>query len=396
MGTYYSGKKKSSSIFTIIEVVIIGLFAVAIITMLIFFFMFSKDGSTPNFFGTSIILSNVTNMEPDIPKGAAVFGKPSEIDNLVVGDAAICKISNGTKSTVTILRIVEIQTDDTGTFFVLKGDTNPINETIRIPKADIIAKAESYSQWFGNILSFSTSQLGVLTVIVIPCLLLIVMQVIRILKMRSIDNDNDFDNDDYETDDVVFSTLNTEENFDAPPPVRRAYIGDEGKASYRKEPIANASRIELPNSNRSKPADRNITPFHSQSDAARQTNARRETVGDHFKQKPISPQANYSNKKVSYDRTISETLHENTYSKPVIQQSAGTQPGTRPNPYYERPAPTIERRLDPPNVQNPVDITIPTEAVKPRETIAPPPKQQNNKTVEELMRVIDQAQSKIK
>ena len=40
--------------------------------------------------------------------------------------------------------------------------------------------------------------------------------------------------------------------------------------------------------------------------------------------------------------------------------------------------------------------TIPAMAVTPKETMAPPPKRQSNKTVEELMKLIDRAEAKTK
>lgn len=363
-------KKRSFKAITAVEILVVTVLALAVVAMLSFFFIFSKEGTAHKFFGQYIYLSKVSIMEPAIPVGSAVFGDPAAVDSLTAGEVVLCNVEVNGGTVTTILRIQDIQPENGSTYYILRGDANAGNETIRLEKKDILAKCVQFSQAFGAVLTFATSQLGILTGIILPCLIAIVIQVLRIVRIKKYDNDDD---DEYEVDDVIFSTLR---HAPAPEPViespvQRLAIGDEGRAEYVKKAQPTAGYGELHETIRS---TRPQSPLR-QSSAAERLESQRSTVSENFRTKPT---------------TYSPT-RENTYSRPERTLDAVLY--ERPKTYYEKAAVAPQPPLDPPVVQNPVDISIPEQAVKPRETIAPPPKPANNKTVEELMRVIDQAQS---
>ena len=390
--SYGFEERKRPKAVSLVEIIVVAVLAVAMIGVLLFSFLYSKDGTARKFFGNYIYLSNVSSMSPKIPVGSAVFADPELAGELIPGEAALCNVEYNDETYTTILRIQDIQQEGDTTYYILRGDTNLENEIIRLPQSAILAKCVSYSELLGAVLTFSTSPLGILTGIIVPCLLVIVIQVVRIVRLNKYEADED-DDEDFEIDDVVFSTRRAQtapseppaiepsrreeaafqEQLPPEPPVKRLYVGEEGRAEYQRHSAPTGNYRELNETMRS-----GANPLRGQSAASRSLNTQRGTVSDNFKQKPVSrpPEA-------------AEEIYFSRPRRPVQEEPLYE----RPRAYYERPSVPISAPLDPPAVKNPVDITIPAEAAIPKETIAPPPKQSNNKTVEELMRVIDQAQS---
>lgn len=409
------GYKKTTGekVLTAVEIIVIALFVIAIVVMLSFSFLFSKEDAAPRLFGYNIYYSTVTNMTPEIPEKTAVLAKsePEVLDALASGDIVLCTVSDGSKSQNTILKIKEIQTDADGkSYYILQSNASLPTETIKLQRDAIIGRCMMTFNGLGALIGFATSQLGILFVVVVPCLLLIALQVVHIVKARG-HVDEDDDDYEYDTDDVVFGGRNTaqpqqqmrrtaqmrddydEDDYDAPP-VKQAFVGGGGKAAYRKEAPPTARSGELQQTMRSSGSG-NSAPIINSAQAQR-TAAQRGSVSSNFSQKPTA-------QRQPEQRRDSEFANEPYYERQAQQRPQRQsmeyydKPAERANvpakEYYERPTARAERRLDPPVVENPVDITIPSYAAKPRHTIAPPPKQQNNKTVEELMRMIDQAQT---
>lgn len=416
MGRNEYGYEKTTSqkVLTAVEIIVIALFAVAIIVMLSFSFLFSKEDAAPKLFGYNIYYSTVTNMTPEIPEKTAVLAKsePEIISSLKAGDIVLCTVGDENASQNTILKIKEVQTDvDGGSYYILQSNASLPTETIRLAQKDIIARCVMTFNGLGSLIGFATSPLGILVVVVVPCLLLIALQVVHIIRARG-----PVDEDEYDTDDVVFSRQSAsqesrrrvyddddEEEYEVPP-VKQAFIGGEGKAGYNRQSLPNARSGEFQQSMRA------TSPPRIPSQQAQRTAVQRESVSSNFSQKPVSGQQRQQSQqpqrrpidRQDYNRRDNEMANEPYYderprSRQQPQAEYYDKPAERanvaPRSYYEAPAARAERRLDPPAVENPVDITIPSDAAKPRHTIAPPPKQQNNKTVEDLMKMIDQAQT---
>ena len=380
---YEYNKKKSPKAITVIEIIIIAIFAIVIIGMISMHFMFGKEGAHPKVFGNYLYLSRVTTMVPSIPENSVITAKPAVESELVPGKVVLCNIDNNGKTFTTILRIQDVQLDDGKTYYILKADTNPQNMTYKAPADSVFATCESMSVGFGKLIAFATSDVGLIAIVIIPCILVILIQVLRIVRLKNEDDDDEFD-----TDEVLFSTRrhfpqDQEEAYTESLPVKQAYVGDEGKASYNNRSAPNSDYKELHDTMKNNQSSAMHIPTATAT--ATRVGEQRSTVSSNFKHKPTSRDYEFSSE-IYFEKPT------NKYSPSRIEDDY-----ERPKIYYEKPvAKPIEPKLEPPVIENPVDITIPVDAVKPKETIAPPPKKQSNKTVEELMRVIDQAQSGLK
>ncbi len=378
-GSYGVGKRKKIKAVSAAEIIFIAVFSVAIIVMLSFTFLFSKEGVARKFFGTYVYLSRVTVMEPSIPVNSAVFADPNEISSLAPGMVVLFKVEYNDEEIVTISRIQEIQQDGDKQYYILRGDSNLETEAIRIPQENIIAKCTEVSVPLGAVLSFAVSKPGIFTIIIAPCLAVIIFQIIHIIRVNKYnagyddeDDDDEYDDeDDYDDDDEdedededVQVSRPRGNAYAAEPPVKKIYVGGEGKAQYLKSAAPNADYRDL-NEAMMNAGVQKRSNIGAPNPAAQRLNAQRETVTENFRQKPVTRDIEFSSELFA--------------------------------PRKEKSYLDIEQEFaPPPAVKNPSGITIPEEAKKPNQTIAPPPKPNNNKTVEELMRAIDKAQSGLK
>lgn len=362
---------------TVIEIIVIALLSLLIIAILAFNFLFKKDGTAPDLFGYKIYLSRASTMGEMIPNNSAVFAK-SDVSQLERGNVVLAEIKVQEDTYTTILRIMDMREQDGTTYYLLKGDASPDTETFLVEQSAIVARAYKVSEAFGKFLVFSTSQLGILLVIIIPCVIIILVQIFRIIRVNRIEEDEEFENIDFdEEDEVVFSTRRAGITADEPeePAVRKMYVNDSGKADFRTAPPPTADIRDFDRS-----VKENYSPIKTiPAEPSRSTIAKKNSIAANFSQKPVAGK----------HPELSAELFEKPKPKPERRYDSDF------TSIYERPVqrkPQPEVPLEPPMVENPVDITIPTEAVKPKETIAPPPKKSNNKTLEELMKVIDDAQ----
>ena len=168
-----SGARRSS----IIEGIVIAIFILIIAFTLYLYFSFSNEGAAPNIFGYNIYHTQAVNMQPDIPAGAAIIAKASEKDKLKTGSVALCSFEEG----VVAARVADVIDEDSGRSYIVYYDTKPA-DTYKIPDSKVIARALYTSTLLGTILSFATSNTGVLIVIIIPSVIIILMQAVRILN----------------------------------------------------------------------------------------------------------------------------------------------------------------------------------------------------------------------
>lgn len=419
---------------TIVEIIIIVVCALLIISMLCCYFLFSKTGSAPNIFGKMIYVTEATNMEPNIPAGSAVFASSENLSFLKTGDVVLFRTAGADNEQITgVLRIQGVETDDAGkVYYTLRGDANAPTETIKLPKENILGQCKTYDEVLGAVISFATSTMGLLTVVIIPCVLLIVFQIIRIVRIKSDyeyanDKDDDDDDDsfmyaDEDDDDYIFnfdikkkpvaeaqpvveqtpapvvtdfaqasSVETVEEKIETPftkpepaeRPVNKAYVDNDGAGQYHKNPAPTATTEDFRNSIRNDTASE-IPSFRKRATRTSQTRPTNNFTADDLLASVEASQRSINNSmnSVPVEEPVKQPARQQGYEIPRLNE-----PVSSPFSVYQKE----EEVVPPPAVEKPVDITIPTNAAIPEETIAPPPKKSTNKTVEELMRMIDEA-----
>ena len=178
-------KSTGSKAFNIIEGIVIALLILLIAFMLFLYFSFSKTGAAPSVFGYNIYYTKAVNMQPAVMPGSAVIASRKQIDEIKKGSIILCTSDDNTILT----RVTELLNEDGRLYYIVRFDTAREDDTFKIPTENVIAKAVYTSAPLGALLGFATSTLGILLVIIIPSLLIIVLQVVRILGMKRAEED---------------------------------------------------------------------------------------------------------------------------------------------------------------------------------------------------------------
>lgn len=184
-------KKKSISK----KVLNIGFYVVlAIVFVYAMFALFSKkDGNSINFLGITSMSVQSDSMLPTFKQGDLIFVDTDfNVADLKVDDVITYEdfmvTSEGTITFYNTHRIVEVVESGGVTRFVTRGDNNPANDPRQILSTEI------YGVWTGNSLSgfgkfadnatdFLKSSLGFFLFIVVPCLALLVYEVVKFMKV---------------------------------------------------------------------------------------------------------------------------------------------------------------------------------------------------------------------
>lgn len=367
----FDDEKKSAKFLSVLEIVIIAVLALVIIFMLGIFLLFAKDGATPKVFGYNIFLSKTSTIN-DIDKNAAIFARDDMIDDLKSGNVVLCRI--GEENITTMLRIQEVIEENGKKYYILRPDTNPENATIKLPQENIIAQAVKQDKVLGNILNFARSKAGILTIVIIPFLIFFILQIVHIIKVgklnRLYEDEEELDIDD---DDVVYSILRDSSEDKKQPPKTEDYLKNTPSVPEELPEIEGSQKTYYPLKNNFYINESGKAEFQDKPVPTATVEDLRKAVSQ------TKYSQDYPASKNSQSETSSEIFFKTErkgYSQPV---------------YINNYSSTVKSEpvLDPPNVKNASDITIPDKAVQPEVTIAPPPKTKNNKTLEELMQMID-------
>lgn len=202
-----------------LEIFIITVLVILIAAMLIIYFSFNKSGDAPKIFGYYIYRTHAVNMEPAIPSESAVFASEKEKDNIGKSSVVLCKIDDN----LTIIRVVEKLEDDNGEYYIVRFDTSPSTETYKIPAQNVIAKAVYYDEFTGTVLNFATSEKGIVCLAIVPSILIVLYEVIKIIVIQKKSSDKDKGT----LDDLIEEQLtenNNEKNSESPLMLYSDYI----------------------------------------------------------------------------------------------------------------------------------------------------------------------------
>ncbi|MCM1522966.1 MAG: signal peptidase I [Ruminococcus sp.] len=383
------GKNDRSAV-NIIEGIVIGVLILLIAVMLFLYFSFSKKGAAPEIFGYTFYHTMAKNMETDIPANTLIFAKKSEIENIKAGSVVLCRLGEDTILT----RVVELNNDDGELSYVVKFDTAPPNDTFKIPRENIIAKAVTQSSIMGSVLSFATSTFGIMLVIIIPSFVIIVFQTVRIVnaKRREEEASSLEDLDEIMiSDDDRFEEMFGEEPDTRPEPervvrqVRQSNLNpipreDEKPKVLSVDKNGRAGLTAVPDGG---------APLFTY-ESYRGGVKKQAEDGSQARQ---GQTVRLEKEEREEEETTNSAFMSNVIPEPIVSavsdaENAGSaaQPAEQQG---ERRAVHVDKviRKAP---------AIPPQAALPREKIAPPPKRNNSRAISELMSIIDAEESKLK
>lgn len=435
--------KKKVSAFAVIEMILIILLVLVMAAMIAFNFLFKNKDTPVSVFGLNFYITKDVKMQPKIPKDTFIIAKKSEIPNIVENSVILCYVGDYT----TLIRVKEIQQEADKTYYVVKFDTDDETKTFRISEDAVISKAVRQDEILGKVLNFATSTVGIIIAVVIPLMFIIAIQVARILGIRrleeeaaSLDDIDEFisSRDEESPAPVTFTEPKFIEDVTGKiPPVQR-YAVSEPPKDFNPEPksekvlsVDNSGRAEYVRRQPSDNENANYPLFTYDKLSKKEQEKEPVIVGA---AKAVSRDELYINKptRIESETPITDEFLDKYAPKPVVSEEelfdegnsksvvftphlsniipdsiAAVQEQTEaPKPpkkssfeesvksYYEKVVVPEKEKLPEPAAAE--TITIPENAVRPKETLAPPKKANSSKALAELMSIIDAEETKLK
>lgn len=173
---FQEGTKKRSWT-QIVGAIVLFILILAIIGTFVLYGIFKDTNSAPSLFGYRVYIMNGDGMEPRIESGSAVFVKEGLFPERE-GNVILCNI-DGQLAVVGFLGAEDILAPDgsSETRYIVKYDKAPAEEKWGVGKEDIIGVAKTYSKTFGSIVRFASSKAGMLTIVIIPCALVLIFEI---------------------------------------------------------------------------------------------------------------------------------------------------------------------------------------------------------------------------
>ncbi len=401
--------KKKISAASVVEIILIAILVLVMLIMLGLNFLFKKDNSAVSFLGYSFYNTKAVTMLPDFPVNTVVIAKASEKANIKENSVVLCNIGENTA----LIRVVRIEQEDDGTYYVVKYDTAPENDTARVKSDAVIAKAIWQINGLGSFLKFAKSTVGIIIAVIIPLIFIIAIQVARILGIRRLEDEaaslDDIDGfirtrDEEEPAAVTFTEPKFLEDVtgklpkvghsrDSEPKIEKILSFDSrGRAEYTERPADPKPQKQDPLftydrlTGAKAPREEAYMNPPTKIEADNKPDALFEKYAASGKGQPVVFTPHLSN--IIPDSIAAVQEETAAVRKPAPEEGAKT--------YFEKDVPPVQTVLTTDFSQKAEKPAIPEKAVLPKETIAPPKKQKNSKALAELMNIIDAEESKLK
>ena len=418
-----SRTNKKFSAFSVAEIILIILLIAVIAAMIFIGVVFHKDNTATSVFGYCFYRTKAVNMETSIPQGTIIVAKESENDSIEAGSVILCKIGEYTVLT----RVTEVQDEA----YIVKFDVAPDNETFRVEKSAVIAKAVWQLEAFGKFIDFATSTVGIIIVLIIPLTIIIAVQVVRINRLKALEREASSLDD---IDDVINSRRKeeapavtiTKPKFEDEAPEPRRPERSEGSPLVVRRPrsrdfdfdeddLRPKSRLTVDSNGRADFVAEEKEPVRIPENET--PNERLERISGIAKHtSPVSASAKASSgsepaytaapTRITADAVRSSEGERVVFTPHVsnvipdslanIQEEAAAKSGfdeSVKNYFEKNDKPTVYAEEKP---AAEAVSTIPENAVVPKENIAPVRKKKSSKTLEELMSIIDAEETKLK
>lgn len=446
MAKYNYDDDKKISALSVFEIILMIILVIMIAAMVICNVMFRSGSGATSILGYSFYRTKAVNMLPNIPVNTIIVAKESEIQNIAPGSVILCNIGENT----TLIRVREIIEENGKEFYIVKFDTALDNETFRIEKSDIIAKAVWQLESLGAVIDFATSVPGIIIAVIIPLAIILIFQIVRIRNLRELEREaaslDDIDDMIFERNKttpsyVTISPSKPSDEITAPLPKQserpdlkgiaiamkksetksepelkqRLIVDDKGQAEFSAAPVKQ---------------DISESPLFTNDYSSSFSSQTTETVHSNAPTHISAPQKNdyaaiYSGKKseerVVFTPHLSNIIPEDLLNIQESAPSAAVESSAENSTktYFEKPSDVkaeIAEEIAPvspdiaasssnsaetitpkPEYKVPLAVsTIPENAVIPKENIAPVKKKKNSKTLAELMSLIDAEETKLK
>ena len=199
----------------IIGIIVIFILAILIVCTFVVYGIFRDANKAPSVFGHRIYLMNGDGMEPRIKQGSAVFideGAMPEAE----GNVILCDI-DGRLAVVGFQGAQDVTLIDGSVQrkYIVKYDNAPAEQVWAVDEGDIIGRAISYDTTLGAVIRFASSKTGMLVIVIVPCALLVIYEIIMlVISMKKVKTNDDMELEEIDTIDTADMNFSTESALD--------------------------------------------------------------------------------------------------------------------------------------------------------------------------------------
>lgn len=134
--------------------------------------IYTVGGGTPNLFGTTVYLVK-TDAFNELTDGTALLAKQVPYSEIQPGNIVIFSLENN-RPALAEIQTVELSDGVYGFTALTEND-----DLIALSQSQIVAKGTDYSKFWGTLISFVISPLGVLLIAIIPCVIIIIIELAK-------------------------------------------------------------------------------------------------------------------------------------------------------------------------------------------------------------------------
>jgi len=369
-------KKRGGSFFSgLLTFVLLVVIAATVAANLIF----TKE-RIPKIADYYLYLQDSDEMEDVIPKESLVIAKAASTSDLHEGNTVLCYLSDGTRAARIIYKIEE--TDD-GTVNYYPGTVNEQGSELVIPRMNIFAVCTWASPELYQFIRFATSVTGLMALLVAPCVILIIMFLIKISRNNTEDmDDEDFDFDEEENDE--------DEDEEEIVPVRKKakpvyplYDPDKAVPQGLAEKKSSISENFA-----EKPVNENSPYQKAVQEHEKTTKFRREEIEAEALRALEEPRKKKSDTPVY---SPADESRKDVYSQTQTFPEPSAPPA--PKPAAPVPPPPVQPPAQPEVIQEapavapvPAAAPAPSERPKPKPTPAPAPKRSSSPNIDDILK----------
>ena len=162
--------------------VVFYLLLLAMAVLLFFLFQSRLTGGAPHVFGHQVYIVYGGSMSPAFEVGSLVIVEPVEPADIEVGDI----ITYGTEGSVyTTHRVTQVHGSGSNLSFTTRGDANEVEDPGVVAADEVRGRVVAAVPYLGYMLDFVRSKNGLLFLIIIPGLVIIVLEVIKIFRISA-------------------------------------------------------------------------------------------------------------------------------------------------------------------------------------------------------------------
>lgn len=185
-------KKVVSRIGSVLIFLIFGLSLFVFITVLV-----NWGSGVPSFYGYSFLSVTTPSMDPLYPVGSVVITKKGDTKDLAVGDViSFYSEDSAIYGKPNTHRILEIRTNASNkTYFITKGDNNPIADYYTVDEDKVIGKVQSSIGSVGKLLAKVKNRYVLFFLLIVPLSAVMFFEVRHLKKVLKSD-DGSVDSDE--------------------------------------------------------------------------------------------------------------------------------------------------------------------------------------------------------